>query len=523
MKKIILLFIIVFTSCKKTTNNSLHQIKSNSIIEKKDNSLKLNKVVITGTTDDKTAFEYLNIMNRTYLFARTHLDVTKEIISDSLHMVLNSIDKPLFSEIVTGGDKAFYRGFIFLIPGDTISVKIKDGKMIFFGKNAIENNYYSEMDRQTPEYQKNPYLGNLNIYKESIKSIYNKRIDFLNQYVKSNNIQSKLFINTIKTNLKHEYLFSLINPVNVKSRIEGHYYNEFDGLMPIIQKETTKNSELIFDLYDYFGEIPIEEFKDVIALNNSSYFKDNINQYIRYYFLGSKHLAYSKEKFLAEKKFIQKNFIGETENYAIARMIRDYHLKGFGNSLSTIELLKNSIDEYEDKFAKPSYIDFMKGIKEDLESYDFELRESALNSKFINIYGDTLTLKKIFARSNNRIKVVDFWATWCPPCIKQIKEGKPFKDRLQVENNVEWVYISPEKDYQKWLKKNEEFKHTLNFNNSFFLLRGIKSSLASSFNVKEIPRYVIFNKKNKIVLNNAPSPSDKETFERIIDEIYDKK
>ena len=132
-------------------------------------------------------------------------------------------------------------------------------------------------------------------------------------------------------------------------------------------------------------------------------------------------------------------------------------------------------------------------------------------------------MKKIFARSNNRIKVVDFWATWCPPCIKQIKEGKPFKDRLQVENNVEWVYISPEKDYQKWLKKNEEFKHTLNFNNSFFLLRGIKSSLASSFNVKEIPRYVIFNKKNKIVLNNAPSPSDKETFERIIDEIYDKK
>jgi thiol-disulfide isomerase/thioredoxin len=293
--------------------------------------------------------------------------------------------------------------------------------------------------------------------------------------------------------------------------------------MPIIQKETTQNSELIFDLYDYFGEIPIKEFKDVIALNNSSYFKDNINQYIRYYFLGSKHLAYSKEKFLAEKKFIQKNFIGETENYAIARMIRDYHLKGFGNSLSTIELLKNSIDEYEDKFAKPSYIDFMKGIKEDLESYDFELRESALNSKFINIYGDTLTLKKIFARSNNRIKVVDFWATWCPPCLKQIKEGKPFKDRLQVENNVEWVYISPEKDYKKWLKKNEEFKHTLNFNNSFFLLRGIKSSLASSFNVKEIPRYVIFNKKNKIVLNNAPSPSDKETFERIIDEIYDKK
>ena len=523
MKKLILLLLIACISCKKTTHNSLPQVKESSIVEKIDDRMKSNKVVITGTTDDIAAFEYLNIMNNTYLFGRSHLDVTKEIISDSLHMVLNSIDKPIFSEVATGGNNVFYRGFIFLIPGDTISIRIKNGKMIFFGKNAIQNNYYSEMDSQTPEYQKNPYVGNLNLYKKSIKSIYNKRIAFLNQYLKSNNIQSKLFINTIQTNLKHEYLFSLINPVHVKSRIEGHYFNEFDGLMPIIQKETAKNSEVIFDVSNYFGEISIEDFKDVTALNNSTYFKNNINHYLRYYFLSSKHLAYSKEKFLAEKKIIQKNFNGEIENYAIAKMIRDYHLKGFGNSIHTINLLKRSIEEYEDKFKKPSYIEFMKDIKADLESFDFELRAAALNSKFINIIGDTLNLKEVFARSNKRIKVVDFWASWCPPCIKQIKEGKPFKDRLQVENDVEWIYISPEKNYKKWLEANKKFKNVLNFNNSFFLLKGRKSSLARSFNVKEIPRYVIFNEKNKIVLNNAPSPSDTKVFERIIDDIYDKK
>lgn len=522
MKKIILLLVIVFASCKETTNNSLPQSKENSVIEKIDDLIKTNQTVITGTTDHLNAFKYLNVMNRTYLLPRSHLDVTKDIFPDSIHMVLNAIEKPLFMEIGIFPSGTFYRGWAFVIPGDTISIRLKKGVMTFFGKNAILNNYWSQMDKATPEYARNPYLGNLNNYKKNVKSIYNKKLAFFNQYTKKYAIQSELFTTTIKRHLRHQYLDVLISPKNIKTKMEGYYYSDYGGLTSIIQKESAKNPELIFDLSNYFGSISIEEFKDVNALNNF-YFRNNIMAFLRYYFLDSKYVAFSKEKFIAEKEFIQKNFEGEIENYAIAILLREYYLKGFGNGINTIEIMKSLMNEYENKFTKPSYVEFMKDLKKDLATHNFELRESALNSKFINIIGDTLTLKNIFARSSERIKVVDFWASWCPPCIKQIKEGKPFKDRLQVENNVEWIYISPEKDYKKWLEANRKFKDVLNFNNSFFLLKGRKSSLARSFNVKEIPRYVIFNEKNKIVLNNAPSPSDKEIFERIIDEIYDKK
>lgn len=201
-------------------------------------------------------------------------------------------------------------------------------------------------------------------------------------------------------------------------------------------------------------------------------------------------------------------------------MIREFHAKGFGKSKLTISLLRNVINDYEKEFTKPSYIALIEKVKEDLNNYKFDLSEYALNSKFININGDTLSLKDVFNRSKKRIKVVDFWASWCPPCIKQINEGKAFKDRLEVENNVEWIYISPEKNYEKWLKANEKYKHVLNFYNSFFLIKGRSSPLSKYFKINHIPRYIIFDQQNTIVLNNAPSPSDTEVFESIIDEIY---
>jgi len=510
-------FIIIsfFSHCKKD---------SKKIISIQNDDLKSSKnTVLKIKSDDKSVIAYLNLVNKTNLFLEKNR-IKKEVINDFTYINIRTSNSREFVEFsTTDEENNFYRGRIFLIPEDTISIEIDKSNITFHGKNAIYNNFYKELDKNTPEYNKNPYRGSLFNYKRSVEDIYKKRLLFFKEYKNKYSIKAKWFTKIIEDNLRHEYLFNLMNPANKKAQfIDGLYFNEFDVLQNMFHKEQEKNKETILELKEYFETVSVVEFNDNVTFDNSIFFRMNLNDYIRYYFLNSNYLPYTKEKFIEEKKFIEVNFKDKIKIFAIKELVREYHEKGFGNSKNTIEILENTIDEYQDKFDKYDYNETILKIKEELGNYNFELTKYALNSKLININGDTTSLDAVFKRSNKRIKVIDFWASWCPPCIQQIKFGKDFKDRLSVQYNVEWIYISPEKNKKEWIKANTKYEKTLNFYNSFFLINGRRSSLARFFKIEQIPRYIILDKKNMIVLNNAPAPIDKEIFEKIISDIYSK-
>jgi len=101
---------------------------------------------------------------------------------------------------------------------------------------------------------------------------------------------------------------------------------------------------------------------------------------------------------------------------------------------------------------------------------------------------------------------IDFWATWCKPCIKEI----PFLEELQEEfqsKPIKFVSISidKEKDKPKW-------QNFVRENN----MKGIQlwaneehhEIFSKNLNIKSIPRFVLLNKEGKIINAQEKRPSD---------------
>ncbi len=109
---------------------------------------------------------------------------------------------------------------------------------------------------------------------------------------------------------------------------------------------------------------------------------------------------------------------------------------------------------------------------------------------------------------------IDVWATWCGPCIREIPALKKLEAELHDEN-IEFVSISIDeaKDKEKWLTFIEEKALTglqLMAENDW------KSDIATAYNIKGIPRFLLIDEAGKIISANAPRPSSPDIKEVLL-------
>ena len=125
--------------------------------------------------------------------------------------------------------------------------------------------------------------------------------------------------------------------------------------------------------------------------------------------------------------------------------------------------------------------------------YDFSLNDTA--GKKINL----TTLK-------DKYLILDFWASWCIPCLANIPAQKQMI--IDYKNDpVQFVSISLDTDINKWkqsIKKNGLDGLQLSAPKAFAEL------IAVYYKVLWVPHYIVIDKNGRVVNADAPQPLDPE-------------
>ena len=102
---------------------------------------------------------------------------------------------------------------------------------------------------------------------------------------------------------------------------------------------------------------------------------------------------------------------------------------------------------------------------------------------------DTLKGEKInIFKSEKKIYLINFWATWCPPCIKEIPELLQLEQKYDEDIKVIFISVdlNPKKALPKFLKKKKIGKIKPFIDNKLELTKKLK--------VKVMPTTLIIDK-----------------------------
>ena len=172
-----------------------------------------------------------------------------------------------------------------------------------------------------------------------------------------------------------------------------------------------------------------------------------------------------------------------------------WHIKSIEENISDENLKKILLKH--NQFKKLEFAN-------DIENSDYVLHETP-KVENVNLFDE------IIKKYKGKIVFVNFWATWCGPCLSNMERAKLFKNKLKGKD-IEFVYItgntSPLSAYEKITPGIEGNHYRLNKEQWEYL--------ALYFNIKGIPRYMFIDKNGKMVTDNLGAPFVSGNFNKLL-------
>jgi len=148
---------------------------------------------------------------------------------------------------------------------------------------------------------------------------------------------------------------------------------------------------------------------------------------------------------------------------------------------------------------------------------EFDDRLSKINSVFDFNFKDSAG--NVIAMSSFKAKylVIDFWASWCKPCIANIPDIKQMAEEYKTDS-IQFISISIDKDPNEWkesIRKHDFTGVQLSEPTGFYSLAAIYCK------VLWVPTYLVADRNGHIIRYNAPQASEPE-LKLLLDNLINK-
>lgn len=392
---------------------------------------------------------------------------------------------------------------IFIEPGDTIAITLTPysekeimtgipfhrsfNKMTVQSKHAREVSFFDEADKVTK------YPVKFKLGKETPQQFKNRcdtavsiSYRLLHKYLADGSV-TDTFAYYAKAEINAQYILNLC-----------------DCLYFIPKNKLSK---------DFFNNISITNFNDENIARKTDSYLTAISVYNVYVANDFDTHKQDYTNLTGEFDWANKTLSGTIRDRILSWIVDDYKDKGFASYDSVYNVFLMICKTGSLKNETTTKINHYKESKK-MQAVSFS--DMLDKTKVIDVKGDTLSFADVL--SNNNISVIDFWATWCKPCLAAKPDFEKAADKYKEK--VDFISISTDSDFEKW----KQFRKGKSSAKNYYLIDNFTSPLVLFLKIEMIPRFVSISKEqSKVLDNNMTRPQLVSEFNKIISSYIGKK
>lgn len=432
---------------------------------------KINKtVVLTGTVanyDQDTL--YMNNISSKFMIFKEDIQAMP-LENKNRFNYRFELDKPTYFQIG--------RTFLYLSPGDSLVANL-DAKSRavakYKGVGAEANNYLTNV----PYPKGGSYWGDIEVSSkietyEEIPEAFKKSFD--------NRLEELDKLNSVSDEFK----------MLEKSRAKFDYVNSMNSLIYLYYLKVRKG-----EMKQETMDSKIKEANNYLIPYKQNLLDDfNKTEYLQLEVFQSLLYVLSDDEFRIRHELPELNT--NLKEYVKTRELLDeLKFNGYSNEVG-VKLKKAS-----ENVSTEAYANVLKNVQNEYKT--ITKGNPASDLVFTSLDYGSIKLSDY----KGKVIVLDLWATWCGPCMKE----KPFFESLEKKyhnnENIELISLSidTEKVWRNYFDENEIVGNQLQINRSQL----------TNYKVAGIPRFFVIDKNFKIVDVFAPLPSSGD-LEKLINQ-----